>query len=192
MPGHCFKRVMMCTASCIVPRWAGADSSFGDGERTGFSMGVSRSISQGRTKACQCPSWVLTMSFMCTFADMWLAKCCYWSLLLERLPQQKPCVWDVVLELAGFLRGSPHSNLGHGGLMNSSLTNFWNSILVAFCFWKPPISIFLRTLLYGCSTSNPALFVLLYLYMQGCSLSLWIWDTFLCQFRMAFSLGAVY
>lgn len=172
MPGHCFKRVMMCTASCIVPRWAGADSSFGDGERTGFSMGVSRSISQGRTKACQCPSWVLTMSFMCTFADMWLAKCCYWSLLLERLPQQKPCVWDVVLELAGFLRGSPHSNLGHGGLMNSSLTNFWNSILVAFCFWKPPISIFLRTLLYGCSTSNPALFVLLYLYMQGCSLSL--------------------
>lgn len=48
----------------------GADSSFGGGEETGFSTGVSWSVSQGRMKACQCASWVVTISFMCTSADM--------------------------------------------------------------------------------------------------------------------------
>lgn len=69
MPSHCLKMVIMCTASCIAPRWAGADSSFGGGEGAGFSTGLSCSVSQGRTKACQGSSWSLTISFTCTSAD---------------------------------------------------------------------------------------------------------------------------
>lgn len=36
---------------------------------------------------CQCSSWVLMISFMCTSVDMGLAKCCCYSLLPEGLPQ---------------------------------------------------------------------------------------------------------
>lgn len=69
MPGHCRKGVLMCTAGCIVPCWFGTDSSFGGGVGAGFSTGIPWSVSQGRMIVCQCSSWVMTVVFLCTFAD---------------------------------------------------------------------------------------------------------------------------